>query len=256
MGNDDKPQDREYKFRELYNGIYSIEKDILHDLSDNNYKNKKYKTFGLINKGLCKKYPYLLKNSFDYKETINYNFNNKDLPHSNEDKDFTYIHKRFGFSFPSNFIFINEDFMSIIQNYVNEPKIKCNLISKFDTIIGGGCLIMKNPNDTNSQKPFRYIILYNEIKDKEGNEVDFFLYIEDKKTREDTDIYILRYGLWNFFAKIKYSYTDEHKKFEGGYIVRSCTPDRIKLYLSKMESKKAIHQKYPKISNNVARYIT
>ena len=165
MGNDDKPQDREYKFRELYNGIYSIEKDILHDLSDNNYKNKKYKTFGLINKGLCKKYPYLLKNSFDYKETINYNFNNKDLLHSNEDKDFKYIHKRFNFYFPSNFIFINEDFMSVIQNYVNEPEIKCKLISKFDTIIGGGCLIMKNPNDTNSQKPFRYIILYNEIKD-------------------------------------------------------------------------------------------
>ena len=51
MGNDDKAEEREYKFRELYNGIYLIEKYILHDLLDKNYKNKKYKTFGLINKG-------------------------------------------------------------------------------------------------------------------------------------------------------------------------------------------------------------
>ena len=67
--------------------------------------------------------------------------------------------------------------MSVIQDYVNEPEIKCKLIRKFDTIIGGGCLILKNPNDTNSRNPFRYIILYNEIKDKKGNEIDFFLYI-------------------------------------------------------------------------------
>ena len=146
--------------------------------------------------------------------------------------------------------------MSVIQDYVNEPKIKSNIRSKFDTIIGGGCLIMKDPNDTNSRNPFRYIILYNEIKDKEGNEIDFFLYIEDKKKREDTDIYILRYGLFNFFAKIKYSYTDEYKKFEAGYIVRSCTPDRIKLYLAKLESKKSMPPPSPKIASNVARYIT
>ena len=67
MGNDEEPAVREYKYRELYNGIYCIENDILQDLLNNDYNKKRYKTFGLINKGLCKKYPYLLKNSFDYK---------------------------------------------------------------------------------------------------------------------------------------------------------------------------------------------
>ena len=254
MGNDEDPADREYKYRELYNGIYCIENDILQDLLVIDYNKKRYKTFGLINKGLCKKYPYLLKNSFDYKETLNYNFNNKDIPHSYQDKFFTYINKTFSFTFPNNFIFINEDFISVIQTYMNEKKIKENIKSKFDTIIGGGCLIMKNPYDKSSINPFRFIILYNEIKDKEGNEIYFFLYIKDKKPREDIVIYILKYGLLNFFSKINYSFTDEYKKFNEGYIVRSCSEDRIKYYLAKLESKKAFPPPSLKIINNIEKY--
>ncbi len=50
--------------------------------------------------------------------------------------------------------------MDLIRSSVKDDKIKKRLVSKYDTIIGGGCLIMKNPYDYKSQNPFRYIILY------------------------------------------------------------------------------------------------
>ena len=169
MGNHLTPENRECNYRELYNGIYTIEKDILTELCNQNFGSKTYKTYGLINKGLCKKYPYLLKDKFDYNLTLNYNFSDKDLPHTNEDKDFKYISKEFSFNFPSNFIFVNNDFMELIRDYTKDEKLKKRLVSKYDTIIGGGCLIMKNPYDYKNKNPFRYIILYREIRDKEGN---------------------------------------------------------------------------------------
>ena len=104
---------------------------------------------------------------------------------SNKEKNYKINNENFGFTFPSNFIFINQDFMYVLHENVINKKIKEELVSIFDTIIGGGCLIMKNPDDEESINPFRYIILYRDIKEDEGNEIDFFLYIKDKTKREN-----------------------------------------------------------------------
>ena len=254
MGNCSNEDDRQMKYKELYNGIYSIEKDILDELEGKDFQKKTYKTFGLINKGLCEKYPYLLKDYFDYNETLNYKFNNKDFLNNNIKKKFIIINSSFSFTFPSNFIFIFQDFMDVIHNYVSEKDIKNRLISKFDTKIGGGCLIMKNPNDFDSKNPFRYIILYRKIKEKEGNEIDFFLYINDKKKREDTVDFIMEKGIWKFFEKIKYSYKEEYKIFDAGYIVRSCNVSRVESYLNNINNKPyqiEKKKKMPKYATNV-----
>ena len=96
---------------------------------------------------------------------------------------------------------------------------------------------MKNPDDEESISPFRYIILYRDIKEDEGNEIDFFLYIKDKTKRENVVNYILENGLWTFFVKIKYNYKEDHKNFGDGYIVRSCSKERIEKYLKKIKQK-------------------
>ena len=177
MGNDIPDMEKEFRYKELYNGIYSIENYILYELGNPDIKSKSYRTYGLINKDLCKKYPYLIKEYFNYNLTLNYNFDNKDIPHLNDEKNFSYINKDFSFTFPTNFILINEDFMDIIRDYAKEIEIKKKLVSKYDIIIGGGCLIMKNPGYYESKNQFRYIILYRDIKEEEGNDIDFFLYI-------------------------------------------------------------------------------
>ena len=136
MGNNIPKDERLYKYQALHNAIYEIEKDILKDLNDKNYLGKVYHSYGLINKDIiCKKYPYLLKDKFDFNLTLKYNFNYNDLPHSNEDKKFLKINKNFDFLFPSNFIFINQDFMYVLHENVINKKIKEELVSIFDTII-------------------------------------------------------------------------------------------------------------------------
>ena len=172
---------------------------------------------------------------------------------NDEYKDFSYINPNFQFSFPSQFIFINKDFMDVIRDNVPE-KYKNHLMTNFDTIIGGGCLIMKDPRDEKDENPFRYIILYNEIKENKGNEIDFFLYIKDRTERNGAVNYILENNLLNYFKKIDYNYKEEHKKIlngnkkEIGYIVRCSEISRVEAYISKMEQKKKNELNKPKRS--------
>ena len=60
---------------------------------------------------------------------------------------------------------------------------------------------MKNPNDKNNENPFRYIILYFDLNENNGNEINFFYYIEDKNIRNSTDEYILKNNIWNYISR-------------------------------------------------------
>ena len=179
MGSECPAYERETRYMSFHQAIYAIENDIKKELYNTDISKKKYQPFGLVNQGLCKKYKFLLNENFDRNEAIKKVFDYKDLVKKDEDKNFFYINKNFSFTFPSQFIFINKDFMDVIRGNVPE-KYRVNLQTKFDTIIGGGCLIMKNPNDQKDENPYRYIIIYSEIKENKGNEIDFFLYIKDK----------------------------------------------------------------------------
>ena len=70
--------------------------------------------------------------------------------------------------------------MSVIRDYVDKEYRK-HLSLVYKVIIGGNCLIMKDAKDENDENPFRYIILYSELKEIKGNEIDFFFYFKDKK---------------------------------------------------------------------------
>ena len=102
---------------------------------------------------------------------------------------------------------------------------------------------MKDPKEINVLEPFRYIILYSELKENKGNDIDFFFYFKDKKERLAADKFILEDNLWNFFKKIKYNYKDEFKKIvdgnnrEIGYVVRCCSLEKIESYASKFNKK-------------------
>ena len=169
MGNDCSPDEREFRYSAFYQSIYAIENDIKKELYNQDLPFKKYMTFGLINQKLCKKYKFLLNENFDKNEARNNILNYNDLVEESDDKDFSFISSEIGsFSFPSQFIFINKDFMDIIRDYIPK-KYRKHLKTNYDIIIGRGCLIMKDPEDKRDEEPYRYIILYNEIKENSGN---------------------------------------------------------------------------------------
>ena len=235
MGSECSPDERETRYMSFHQAIYAIENDIKKEIDNPNLANKKYMPFGLVNQGLCKKYKFLLNPNFDRNEAIKKVFNYNDLVKNSEYKDFSYIFPRFKFNFPSQFIFINKVFMYVIRDNVPQA-YKEHLKTNFDTIIGGGCLIMKDPKDEKDEKLFRYIILYSEIKENKGNEIDFFLYIKDRKERKDAVDYILKYNLLNYFKNIHYSYKDEFKKVSNEYYIVRCGKfSEIEKFFVKME---------------------
>ena len=197
------------------------------------------------------KYPFLKNKKFDSDAAKNVIFQYKDLIKKNEPRNFFNIDKRFGFIFPENFIFINQDFMDVIFEYIDD-KIKNYLINKFEFIIGGECLIKRNIINENSNY-FRYITLYNELEEKEGNYTDFFLFIKDEHKRESAVNDILQNNIWNYFKKIKYDYKNQYKKIidekgeEVGYIVRAIELSHIESYLSRKKEKEQNINKSPKI---------
>ena len=260
MGSECSADEREFRYLTFHQAIYAIENDIKKEINNPDQSQKKYVPFGLINHGLCKKYKFLLNENFDKNEARNKIFEYKYLIKANEDKDYSYIHKDFRFCFPSNFIFVNQDFLDVIQDYIPD-KYKIHLKSIFNTIIGGDCLIMKDQRDINDKNPFRYIILYSEIKENKGNEIDFFFFIKDKKEKLDADKYIIENNLWNYFKKINYNYKNEcgkiynKNKMEIGYVVRCCDVNKIEQYISKAKQREknevSQFKKLSNVDNNV-----
>ena len=243
MGNDCDESERIFRYETFHQSIYTTENDIKKELYNPDISNKKFCPFGLINQKICRKYKFLLNPNFDKNEARKYMFNYNDLAGDSVGRDFSYIKNRFTFQFPDDIIFINKDFMDVINDYIRQ-KNKKDLNINYDIIIGGGCLIMKNAGDEKDNSPFIYIILYNEIKENKGNQFDFFLYVEDNTNRNHAVNYILQHNLLEYFKKIQYNYREEHKKIidennkEIGYIVRINEATSFENYLMKLQMKK------------------
>ena len=109
-----------FRYKTLYDAIHTIDDDIKREMKNTNINSKKYCSFGLLNKDICKKYPFLLNKTFDSNAAKNKIFNYKDLIKKTEDKDFTYINRKFEFIFSVNFIFI---IIKFFNNYNNDLQI-------------------------------------------------------------------------------------------------------------------------------------
>ena len=240
MGNECSDEEREFRYSIFHQAIYLIENDINNELFSQDLSKKKYSPFGLVNKELVLKYPFLLNETFDKNEARKKIFNYKDLVEKIIDKEFTIGNKPHSFGFPSDFIFVNQDFFYVINNFIPNYYRKY-LTTVYQTIIGGQCLIMKDVRDYNDEFAERYIILYHEIKEKVGNEIDFFLFIKDRNDRKAAVDYILQYNLWNYFQKIGYDYNNKTQNIYNrykksiGYIVRCSSVSRI---ITKINSKR------------------
>ena len=129
MGNECGGDEREFRYNEFHKAIFAIENDIKNELCKYDLSKKKYLPFGLVNKGICQKYKFLSNENFDRNEARKKEFNYKHLIKKIENRDFRYLNKNFGFGFPSNFMFVNKDFLDVISSY-----IPANYQNQLDTI--------------------------------------------------------------------------------------------------------------------------
>ena len=176
MGSECTPDEREFRYLTFYQAIHDIEKDIKKELKNPDMKDKKYSPYALVSQAICNKHKFLLKNEFDKNEARKEVLDYKNLIEKTVHKSYKINDKKISFDFPSNFIFINKDILEVIAAYIDEKYSKY-LSTIYKTAIGGGCIIMKDAKDLNDDFSERYIILYNEIQENVGNEIDFFINI-------------------------------------------------------------------------------
>ena len=240
MGNEISMEEKQIRCAAFQDSIYAIEKKIKKELKNNDITKKEYASYFLINQNICKKYPFLLNYPIDLKKTKIQIFDFNDLNEKMETIDCSYLEKNYIFEFPSNFIFISKDFMKII----NIKEIKTD----YEMIIGGDCLIIKGNGgqfhiNLFDHLPLRFIVLYNEIKDNIGNEVNFLLYIKDKTKRKEAVNYILQNSLWKYFEKINYKIKEDFKELYDekkriiGYLIRTSKIEKIQPFFYKYQNK-------------------
>ena len=230
MGNEISMEEKQIRCAAFQDSIFAIEKKIKKELKNNDITKREYASYFLINQNICKKYPFLLNYPIDLKKTKIQIFDFNDLNEKMETIDCSYLEKNYIFEFPSNFIFISKDFMKTI----NIKEIKTD----YEMIIGGDCLIIKGNGgqfhiNLFDHLPLRFIVLYNEIKDNIGNEVNFLLYIKDKTKRKEAVNYILQNNLWKYFEKINYKIKEDFQKLFDekkriiGYLIRTSKIEKI-----------------------------
>ena len=219
---------------EIRNEIDKGEENIKRQLNTKNNSGSIYAKYGLINKKWFIKNRNNLINGKIKKITF------KEINPIHDDKDYSYINPNNSFSFPCNFVFGTEKFMSLLSNLAegkDKSKIKTYL---FEIAIGGECILMK---DKKGESEYRYIILYKENEEESGNNIDYILVIKDFEQRKKEVNFIINNSIWKYLEKINLTINDEYKDIVNdkmeiiGTITRNAELTRIN-ELKELETKK------------------
>ena len=130
----------------------------------------------------------------------------------------------------------------MISEFNDDQEEKNNIKDNvYYALVGGECIIIRGGKNLN------FIIVFEENK---NNNFDYILIIKSKEERDKARDYILRYNIWNFFKKIKFTEKDEYKEIFDeknnnlGFIVRSGCLKRI-------EQLKQFEKEKIKFDNNI-----
>ena len=160
-----------------FNELFKAKEIINSEIHKNKNIENSFSKYGFINTDWYKDYLYFLKKPNKIlKEKL---FKYSRIHPKNDKRDYTF----FGigiFSFPSDFVFVTENFVNLISKYIQTydycylDKFKKYL---FEIAIGGECIIMKNYDTSDTEA--MYIIIYEENKRNKNNNIDFILWIDN-----------------------------------------------------------------------------
>ena len=202
--------EREEEFNELFKAKELINSEIH---KSKNMENSFLK-FSLINTIWYKDYLHFLKkpkkeSNDKIKEKL---FKYCRLHPEKDHRDYSYIDGP-KFTFPRNFVFVTEKFISLISKYIYTYDY--DYLDKFksyfyEIAIGGECIIMKN-FQTEDIKNI-YIIIYEENKGNINNNIDFILIIDDDNEMKKALNFILENNIWIYLKNINFSIEEEDEK--------------------------------------------
>ena len=190
--------------------LYEGEKIIEEEIDKSNSLENGFKNFGILNINWYKDYLNIIDDQTNQYEKKKLYLFNKLCPKYDE-KFLQNLKNNYKLSFPCDFVFVTKEFMDFVAKNFNEEesnKVKKNF---YNIIIGGECIIMRNFEDYEGKMPFSYIIIYEKNKVDHNNNIDYILIIDDYNERIEAQNFILKYNIWNYFKKIKFSKNDDYK---------------------------------------------
>ena len=218
--------EREKEFNELFKAKEIINSEIH---KSKNIKNS-FSKYGLVNTNWYKDYLHFLKKpSKESNDNIEEKlFKNSRLHPEQDKRDYSFIN-RGTFTFPSNFVFVTENFVNLISNYIYQyddyKNYECFKKYLFEISIGGECIIMKNFKTQYTEN--MYIIIYEENKGNVNNNIDFILMIDDYNEMKKSLSSIIENNIWIYLKNIGLSIEDDEKEIKNdkgekiGYIYRN-----------------------------------
>ena len=215
---------------EEFNELFKAKEIINSEIHKNKNIENSFSKYGLVNTDWYKDYLYFLrKPNKIMKEKL---FKNSRLHPKNDKRDYTF----FGigiFSFPSEFVFVTENFVNLISKYIQTYDFN-NLNDfkeyLFEIAIGGDCIIMKNYVTSHTKS--MYIIIYEEYKGNKNNNIDFILRIDHYNEMKKALNFILENNIWIYLKNIGLSLEEDDKEIKNdkgeniGYIFRNGEPKR------------------------------
>ena len=215
-------QKREKEFNELFKARDEINSKIHTNKNINDFQK-----YGLISTQWYQYYIYFifnpkLESNYKYKEQL---FKYELLHPKNDKRDYSYLEGIGIFNFPSNFIFVTENFMSLISD--NFPDNEKNKVKSYlsTVLIGGECIIMRDFKKEVTRS--MYIIIYEENKGNVSNNIDFILKYKDYNDLQNACKFILENNVWIFLKNIDFSEDKDEKEIKNeddqiiGYIIRN-----------------------------------
>ena len=215
-------QKREKEFNELFKARDEINSKIHTNKNINDFQK-----YGLISTQWYQYYIYFifnpkLESNYKYKEQL---FKYELLHPKNDKRDYSYLEGIGIFNFPSNFIFVTENFMSLISD--NFPDNEKNKVKSYlsTVLIGGECIIMRDFKKEVTRS--MYIIIYEENKGNVSNNIDFILKYKDYNDLLNACKFILENNVWIFLKNIDFSEDKDEKEIKNeddqiiGYIIRN-----------------------------------
>ena len=209
---------------ELLKELHKAEEGIKKIIKKPSSFNNNFINYALIDSNWLEQYLVLLKDSKNIpKEKNLYKIEN--LFPKDDERDYSYIDSKMIFSIPINFSFLTSKAMTMISEFNDDQEEKQNIKDNlYYILVGGECIILRGGKNLN------FIIVFEENK---NNNFDYILMLKFKEARDEARDYILRYNIWNYLKKIKFTEKDEYKEIfdeennKLGFIVRNGSLERI-----------------------------
>ena len=189
----------EDEHKKEFEELIKSEQGIKDNIKKNIMFNGNYDSFGILDYDWYIKYKTFLNVFLAGNTNEEFIYKYKEIDVKTEKKTHCFGRKNRSFNFICKFVLVSKNLLKLITK-----KLDYERDMSYHVIIGGQCMICRDPSGPEDN----YITYYEENK---GNNIDFWLSMEDEKERKKHLNIILNFNLWYYLGLINFDFKDIKK---------------------------------------------